>query len=96
MFTSIPTELAISIAKKKLQMDETLDERTGLTIDDILQLLSLFLNATFITFKGEFYRQIHGTAMGSPVSVIVADLVMECVEERALRSFRKKLRFWKR
>ena len=34
--------------------------------------------------------------MGSPVSVIVADLVMECVEERALRSFRKKPRFWKR
>ena len=59
-------------------MDETLDERTGLTIDDILQLLSLCLNDTFITFKGEFYRQIHGTVMGSPVSVTVAKLVIKC------------------
>ena len=34
--------------------------------------------------------------MGSPVSVVVADLVMEDVEPRALATFPSPPRFWKR
>ena len=41
-------------------------------------------------------RQIHGTAMGSPVSVVVANLVMEDVEERDIDRFGQPPRVWKR
>ena len=34
--------------------------------------------------------------MGSPVSVVIANLVMEDVEERALATFHSPPRFWKR
>ena len=34
--------------------------------------------------------------MGSPVSVVVANLVMEDIEERALATFHSPPRFWKR
>ena len=34
--------------------------------------------------------------MGSPVSVVVANLVMEEVEERAIDSFGQPTRVWKR
>ena len=47
-------------------------------------------------FRGIIYQQVFGTAMGSPVSVVVANLVMEYVEEKALSSFPQKVRFWKR
>ena len=47
----------------------------------IVTLLKFCLNATYLSFRGEFYQQTYGTAMGSPVSVAVANLVMEDVEE---------------
>ena len=34
------------------------------------------------TFKGKHYKQIFGTAMGSPVSIVVDNLVMEDVEKQ--------------
>ena len=59
----------------------SLPERTSLSVDDIINLLTLCLDATFLTFRGKVYKQMHRTAMGSPVSVVVANLVMEDVEE---------------
>ena len=48
--------------------------------------------STYISFRGNIYKQIYGTAMGSPVSVVVANLVMESKE---LATFPQKIRFWK-
>ena len=41
------------------------------------------------------YKEIFGTAMGSPVSVTAANLVMEEIEKKALSTFDIKLPFWK-
>jgi hypothetical protein len=43
-----------------------------------------------------YYQQVFGTAMGSPVSAVIANLVMEDVEQRALASVPVYLSFWKR
>lgn len=59
-----------------------------MTTQQICQLLDLCLNTTYFQYKGNFYMQNHGCALGSPVSRIVADLYMEEVESRALNSFR--------
>ena len=88
MFTCVPTDLAIQVARRRLEInDASLPERTNLSVDDIVDLLTLCLEATSLSFRGKVYRQVHGTAMGSPVSVVVANLVMEDVEERALATF---------
>ena len=42
------------------------------------------------------YKQIHGTAMGSPVSVVVAEIVMQNIEEQALSTYTKALPLWLR
>ena len=55
----------------------SLDDRTALSINDIIQLLEFCLKATYFSFRGQYYQQIFGTAMGSLMSVIVADMVME-------------------
>ena len=96
LFTKILTQLATQVAYQRLRNDPSLPDRTSLTSDEILTLLDLCLNATFFAFRDTYYQQIHGTAMGSPVSVAVADLVMEDVESRALTTYPNPPRFWKR
>ena len=59
--------------------------------------LQYCLDATYLTFKGVHYQRTFGTAMGSPVSVTVANLVMEEIEEAALSSYPGTPPcFWKR
>ena len=96
LFTNVPTDLAVRVAKEKLEQDDTLHERTYLDLDNIISLLELCLNATYLQFQQNVYQQIQGTAMGSPVSVTVANLVMEDIEERSLESFHTAILFWKR
>ena len=46
-------------------------------IDDIILLLEFCLKSTYFSFQGQFFEQVEGAAMGSPVSPIVANLYME-------------------
>ena len=40
------------------------------------------------------YKQLHGTAMGSPVSVVVAEIVMQNIEEQALATYTRTVPLW--
>ena len=51
---------------------------------DVVTLLGLCLNCTYFLYQGQFYQQIHGATMGSPVSPIVCNLYMEDFEEKAI------------
>ena len=42
------------------------------------------LKNTYFSFQDQFYEQVEGAAMGSPVSPIVANLYMEYLEQKAL------------
>ena len=47
----------------------------------MIQLLDFCLSATYLTYKGHCYQEIFDTAMRFSVSVTVANLIMEDVEE---------------
>ena len=93
LFTKIPVDLAIKVAEKRLTEDVSLSQRTFLPVEDIIDLLSFCLKTTYFMFEGNYYQQVFGTAMGSPVSAVIANLVMEDVEQRALASSPLTLRF---
>ena len=65
-------------------------------LEDITDLLSFCLNTTQFEFEGTYYKQVFGTAMGSPVSAVIANLVMEDIEHRALTTALVSPSFWKR
>ena len=96
LFTKIPVNLALQIVEDRLQASQNLEEITNWTVNDICTGLRICLEATYLHFRGKYFKQIFGTAMGSPVFVVVADLVMEDVEERAIKCFGQPPRICKR
>ena len=84
LFTSVPIDPALNIIKDLLVKDNTLKERTVMDVEDIILLLEFCLKNTYFSFQGQFYEQVEGAAMGSPVSPIVANLYMEYLEQKAL------------
>ncbi|PFX22048.1 hypothetical protein AWC38_SpisGene13437 [Stylophora pistillata] len=61
-----------------------------------MDLLNICLTSTYFQYNGKHYKQLHGTAMGSPVSVVIAEIVMQNIEERALSTCRQTIPLWLR
>ena len=71
LFTCIPTHLAMEVVKERLDFDQSLPERTKLSIQNIIALLQFVLDNNFLVFQGDHFKQIFGCPMGSPVSAIL-------------------------
>ncbi|BHF75791.1 hypothetical protein SprV_0501888800 [Sparganum proliferum] len=91
LFTSIPLNLAREVLRKRLE--EAYDEtQNALKIEHLMRLFE-FCQQTF-TFAGETYEQIKGTPMGSPISGLVAELVLQELEKIAF--IQHEPVFWRR
>ena len=86
LFTSVPVDPAINIVQQRLTKDPTLTQRTQMSIPQIVTLLEFCLKNTYFLFQGKYYEQVHGAAMGSPISPLIANLFMEEFEAKALQS----------
>ena len=93
LFTSIPLQLALDCTETAIN-NSTIE--LPLPTDDLMDLLNLCLTSTYFQYNGKHYKQLHGTAMGSPVSVVVAEIVMQNIEERALANYKRTLSLWLR
>ena len=94
LFTSVPINLALNIIKDLLEKDDTLQDRTVLSVQNIIELLEFCLHNTYFSCQKKFYEQVEGAAMGSLVSPIVANLYMEHFEREALWSASNPPRYW--
>jgi hypothetical protein len=63
LFTRVPIRKTISLLSPHFD-------------DEILRLLRHVLNASNFSFAGQFYEQIDGVAMGSPLSPVITDFFM--------------------
>ena len=58
LYTNIPITDVLLAIKDLLNNDTTLQDRTNLLLDQILELLEFLLRTTFFIFNGEFHKQM--------------------------------------
>ena len=90
LFTNIPKELVISGIKKRW-MD--ISTNTKFNLSQFLYVIEFIMDSTSFMFNGQYYEQIFGSPMGSPLSPILADMVMDDLETDCLErlSFKTSL-----
>ena len=84
----------MTIANERLQKDQDLTERTNMSISNIMRLLDFALNHNFFKHDAIHYKQIFGCAMGSPIRPVIADPVMEEIEESAIATALQPPKWW--
>ena len=60
----------------------------------MISLLRFTLTDSFFTYNNTNYKQVHGCAMGSPVSPVIANLYMEEIEECAVTNTANPPKEW--
>ena len=70
-------DLALEVLQNNLSLNNSWEAHNNLTKDQIIELLKFVVNNSYFTFEGSQYHQIFGCAVGSSVSAIFAELVME-------------------
>ena len=93
LFTSIPLQLALDCTETAIN-NSTL--QLPLPTNELTDLLNLYLTSIYFQYNGKHYKQLHGTAMGSPASIVVAEIAMQNIEEQALASYKRTTPLWLR
>jgi len=85
LFTNVPIDLALSSVSSRWCF---IREVCGLPECEFLNAVRFVLNSTFFVFNNIIYRKTFGTPMGSPLSPVIADIVLQDLEKKALNTLR--------
>jgi Reverse transcriptase (RNA-dependent DNA polymerase) len=83
LFTKVPIEEALTTIKENHHVAE-----------HIMELTRHCMKSTYFIYNKQFYKQVEGAPMGSPLSPVVANLFMADFETKALESAPLKPSCW--
>jgi len=83
VFTNIPINFALDSVTSRW---EQIRKGTKIPLPEFINALRKVLDSTFFSFNNKIYKQKFGTPMGSPVLSIIANIIMEDVEKKALNN----------
>ena len=90
LYTNVPKNKAIERVAELLVGDETLKDRTKLTVEQIVEGIATCLNTTYFLYDMTIYVQ----AMGSPISPVLANIYMEYIESKILAHSSTPPKLW--
>ncbi|XP_076032982.1 uncharacterized protein LOC143020445 [Oratosquilla oratoria] len=79
-------------------MEETMGylDNEKLSTSELMRLVNLCLDSNFFNFRDTVYHQRIGTPMGSPISVILAEITIQQFENEILSTAPTSLKLWTR
>jgi len=83
LFTNIPLELVMEAINSRWSY---IKKVTKITKDEFIAAVQFIFDSTFFSFDNVIYRQIFGTPMRSPLSPMLADIVMQDLELKAMEN----------
>jgi hypothetical protein len=90
LFTCIPWERVENAVNDNW---EKIKKCTKLSQEEFTRLLKLMFDRSYFQYNKKFYKQIDGTAMGSPASPAIADIVMTTLLEKVVKDLREEIMF---
>lgn len=93
LFTNIPLQLLIDSISDKWS---SISQHCKIPYFRFIKLVDFIFHSTYFTFNNRFYKQIYGTPMGSEVSPIAAQYVMDMVLDKCIAKLPFKIPFIKK
>ena len=82
LFTSVSLKTAKTVAADRVGDGCTLESRTSLAVPELVEALDICSQSSFFMYNDVIYKQNFGCPMGSPLSPIIANMVMEEIEKQ--------------
>lgn len=93
LYTNTPIDIALDVLKEKWS---EIKRFTSLDKDDYINAINTVLSSSYFSYNKNFYKQVYGVPMGAPLSPIIANLVLEKVEEEILNKLKDDVFVYKR
>jgi len=87
LFTNVPVDMVLDILNDNWQHILT---HTSIPKTEFITTMKFVLESTYFQFDQKYYKQTFGAPMGSPLSPVVADLVMQRLEHSVIGSLEVK------
>ena len=94
LFSSVPLEETINVALDRIYHRKEID--TSISKNDMRNLLLLCTKNVHFCFGGGIYQQNDGVAMGSPLGLVLAGIVMVELETRIIPMATDSISHWRR
>ena len=87
LFTNVRYDLVLKNFDRRCQL---IHNNCRIPFDEIINCTKFLFEKIYFTFNNNIYSQIFGTSMGSPISALFADIVMDELENDCLRILKDK------
>lgn len=87
LYTNVPVEYAVQCIEERWS---EVEQHTKIDKESFVAAVKLVLDSTYFTYRSNSYTQTFGVPMGSPLSPVVANLVMERLEQECMNRVKEQ------